>query len=46
MVSRKMIWDSLDVMEGKKKGSSYKALQKEKIRQGIIIPKKKTKIFK
>ena len=29
MTTRKQIWDKLDEWEGKKKGSSYKALMKE-----------------
>jgi len=35
MVTRKQIWDKLDEWEGKTKGSSYKALQKEMKRQGV-----------
>lgn len=31
---RKNIWNTLDALEGKKVGSSYKALQKERVRQG------------
>lgn len=34
MATRKQIWDAMDVIEGKKKGSSYKKLQEEMIRQG------------
>lgn len=34
MASRKNIWDALDKMEGKKEGSSLKALNKERVRQG------------
>ena len=34
MVSTRTIWNRLDELEGKKKGRSYKALQKEKKRQG------------
>jgi len=33
MVKRKTIWDSLDILEGRK-DSSYKNLQKERKRQG------------
>jgi hypothetical protein len=40
MATRKEIWDALDVIEGKKKGSTYKNLEKEKVRQGY--KKKKT----
>jgi len=29
MTTRKQIWDKLDELEGKKKGSSYKNLMKE-----------------
>ena len=34
MVSRKNIWNTLDELEGKKVGSSYKNLEKERLRQG------------
>ena len=34
MSSRKSIWAGMDRLEGKKEGSSYKALEKEKVRQG------------
>ena len=40
MVTRKQIWDAMDLLEGKKKGTSYKKLEKEMIRQGY---KKKRK---
>lgn len=48
MVSRKQIWDSLDELEGKKKGSSYKRLTKELERQGYSckIGKNKFKCLK
>ena len=29
MVTRKQIWDAMDLLEGKKKGTSYKKLEKE-----------------
>ena len=35
MVTRKQIWDKLDELEGKKKGSSYKNLIKEMELQGL-----------
>ena len=41
MVTRKKIWDALDVIEGKKKGSTYKNLQKEMVRQGYKKKKKR-----
>ena len=41
MATRKAIWDALDVIEGKKKGSSYSNLQKEMVRQGYKKKKKK-----
>ncbi len=34
MASRKHIWDALDKIEGKEVGSSHKALNKERVRQG------------
>lgn len=34
MATRKAIWAGMDRLEGKKEGSSYKNLEKEKIRQG------------
>ena len=34
MVKRKDIFDVMDKLEGKKKGISYNALQKEMVRQG------------
>lgn len=37
MVSRKKIWDSLDEIEGKEIGSSYKNLKKEYKRQGLKL---------
>ena len=43
MVKRKTIWDVMDVLEGKKKGTSYKKLQKEMIRQGYKKKKKRRK---
>ena len=41
MVSRKTMWDALDEIGGKKKGSSYKNLEKEMVRQGYKKRKKK-----
>ena len=41
MATRKAIWDALDVIEGKKKGSSSSNLQKEMVRQGYKKKKKK-----
>jgi len=41
MATRKAIWDALDVIEGKKKGSSYSNIQKEMVRQGYKKKKKK-----
>ena len=35
MVSRKKLWGALDKLEGKKEGSSFKNLQKERKRQGL-----------
>ena len=32
--NRKVMWDMLDKLEGKKVGSSYENLQKERVRQG------------
>ena len=48
MTSRKQIWDTLDELEGKKKGSSYKNLVKELEHQGYSckIGKKKFKCEK
>ena len=43
MATRKQIWDAMDVIEGKKKGSSYKNLQKEMIRQGYKKKKRRIK---
>ena len=34
MSKRKVIWDRLDELEGKKIGSSYSNLQDERVRQG------------
>ena len=36
MVNRKDIWDTLDELEGKEKGQSFKNLKKEQKRQGYI----------
>ena len=44
MVTRKKMWDVLDEIEGKKKGSSYKNLQKELKRQGYKLPVTKKKL--
>lgn len=33
-MSRKAMWDFMDKVEGKKVGSSYSNLQKERVRQG------------
>ena len=34
MTSRKAMWAGMDRLEGKKEGSSYKHLEKERARQG------------
>jgi hypothetical protein len=41
MATRKQIWDAMDLLEGKKKGTSYKRLQKEMIEQGYKKKKKR-----
>jgi len=41
MRKRKRIWETLDELEGKEKGSSFKALQKEMLQQGYIKKKRR-----
>jgi|TARA_Y100000310_G_scaffold2073_1_gene2589 hypothetical protein len=43
MATRKQIWDAMDLLEGKKKGTTYKKLQKEMIRQGYKKKRKRRK---
>ena len=43
MVSRKQIWNTLDEIEGKKKGTSYSQLKKELKRQGYRCSETKNK---
>ena len=42
-MANKKMWDWLDEVEGNPKGTSIKALNKEKIRQGYLKKKIKSK---